>query len=402
MKYPATFASLEHRNFRLFWFGQLVSLVGTWLQQVALSWYVLTLTDSAFMLGAVSAIGSLPVLVLSLPGGVVADRVPKRGLLIVTQGAAMLMAFLLAALVHFQVVRLWQIIAIAAVSGSAFAFDAPARQSYQAELVPRENLLNAIALNSAIFNGARIMGPALAGLLYAVIGPAGCFLLNGASFLAVIAGLWLITARSAPPRRELSAWDDMRTGVTYVWRAPAVRGFIAIVAVFSVFGMAYAVLMPVFARDVLHVGARGFGFLMTATGGGALAGALGLATFSRMKRRGDFVFAAGLLFAAAAAVLALSRSYALTMAVMPVIGFAMVSQVATINTIIQHSVPDQIRGRVMSVFTFMFMGMMPLGSFIAGTIAENFGAPAAVLTGAAACVAALAALYWGQPEMREV
>ncbi|MRR10260.1 MFS transporter, partial [bacterium] len=304
MRYPPTFASLEHRNFRLFWLGQLVSLVGTWLQQVALSWYVLALTDSAFLLGAVSAIGSLPVLLLSLPGGVVADRVPKRGLLIVTQGVAMLMAFLLAALVHFQVVRLWHIVAIAAVSGSAFAFDAPARQSYQAELVPREKLLNAIALNSAIFNGARIMGPALAGLLYAAIGPAGCFLLNGASFLAVIGSLWLITARSAPPRRELSAWDDMRTGVTYVWRAPAVRGFITIVAVFSVFGMAYAVLMPVFARDVLHVGARGFGFLMTATGAGALAGALGLATFGRMKRRGEFVFAAGLLFAAAATALA--------------------------------------------------------------------------------------------------
>jgi predicted MFS family arabinose efflux permease len=218
----------------------------------------------------------------------------------------------------------------------------------------------------------------------------------------VIAGLWLIDARPAPPRRELSAWDDMRTGVTYVWRAPAVRGFITIVAVFSVFGMAYAVLMPVFARDVLHVGARGFGFLMTATGAGALAGALGLATVGRMQRRGEFVFAAGLLFAAAATGLALSRSYALTMAVMPVIGFCMVSQVATINTIIQHSVPDQIRGRVMSVFTFMFMGMMPLGSFIAGTIAENFGAPAAVLTGAAACTVALAALYWGQPEMRRV
>lgn len=402
MNYPATFVSLAHRNFRLFWTGQLVSLVGTWLQQVALSWYVLTLTNSAFMLGAVSAIGSLPVLLLSLPGGVVADRVPKRGLLIVTQSVAMAMAFLLAALVHFHLVRLWHIIAIAAVAGSAFAFDAPARQSYQAELVPRQDLLNAIALNSAIFNGARIMGPALAGILYALIGPAGCFLLNGVSFLAVIGSLWLITVRSAPPQRGLSAWDDMRTGVTYVWRTPAVRGFMTIVAVFSIFGMAYAVLMPVFARDVLHVGASGFGFLMTATGAGALAGALGLATFSRMKRRGDFVFGAGLLFAAAVTVLAQSRSYYLSMAAMPVIGFAMVSQVATINTIIQHSVPDGIRGRVMSVFTFMFMGMMPLGSFIAGSIAERFGAPAAVMTGAVACVIALAALYWGQPEMREV
>ena len=402
MHYPPTFTSLAHSNFRLFWTGQLVSLVGTWLQQVALSWYVLTLTNSAFMLGAVSAISSLPILLLALPGGVVADRVPKRGLLIATQSVAMAMAFALAALVHFHLVRLWHIIAIAAVSGSAFAFDAPARQSYQAELVPRENLLNAIALNSAIFNGARIMGPALAGILYAAIGPSGCFFLNGLSFLAVIGSLWLITARSAPRARELSAWDDMRTGVTYVWRAPAVRGFMVIVAAFSIFGLAYAVLMPVFARDILHVGARGFGFLMTATGAGALAGALGLATFSRMKRRGSFVFATGLLFSAAATGLALSRSYALTMAVLPVVGFCMVSQVATINTIIQHSVPDDIRGRVMSVFTFMFMGMMPFGSFIAGSIAQRFGAPAAVLTGAVACVIALAALYWGQPGMRDV
>ncbi|MDI6738872.1 MAG: MFS transporter [Candidatus Edwardsbacteria bacterium] len=402
MSYPATFASLAHRNFRLFWFGQLISLVGTWLQQVAQSWFVLTLTNSAFMLGAVSAISSLPILLLALPGGVVADRVPKRSLLIFTQSVAMLMAFMLAGLVHFHLVRLWHIIAIAAVSGSAFAFDAPARQSYQAELVPRGNLLNAIALNSAIFNGARIMGPALAGILYAAIGPSGCFFLNGLSFLAVIYGLWLIDARLAPPPKSLSAWDDMRTGVTYVWRAPAVRGFIIIVAAFSIFGLAYAALMPVFARDILHVGARGFGFLMTATGAGALAGALGLATFSRMKRRGDFVFGTGLLFAAAVTVLAQSRNYYLSMAAMPVIGFAMVSQVATVNTIIQHSVPDDIRGRAMSVFTFMFMGMTPFGSFIAGSIAGKFGAPAAVQTGAIACVVTLAALYWGQPKMRKV
>jgi MFS family permease len=402
MRYPATFASLEHRNYRLFWYGQLVSLIGTWIQNVAQSWYVLTLTNSAFMLGAVSAISSLPILVLSLPGGVVADRVPKRGLLIVTQSVAMVMAFALAALVHFRVVRLWHIIAIAAVSGSAFAFDAPARQSYQAELVPREDLLNAIALNSANFNGTRIIGPALAGILYAAVGAATCFFLNGVSFLAVIYGLWLIDARAAPPPRDLSAWQDMRTGLRFVWRDPKLRGFATIVAAFSIFGMAYAVLMPIFARDILHVGASGFGFLMTATGVGALAGALYLATVSRMKRRGDFVFATSLLFAAAAAVLAVSRSFVLTLAVMPVIGFAMVSQLATVNTLVQHLAPDEIRGRAMSVHTLMVMGMAPFGSFIAGSIAGRFGAPAAVMVGALACALVTAVLYWGQPEMRQV
>ncbi len=402
MRYPATFASLEHRNFRLFWIGQLVSLIGTWLQAVAQSWFVLTLTNSAFMLGAVSAISSLPILLLSLPGGVVADRVPKRGLLIITQSVAMVMAFALAGLVHFHLVRLWHIIAIAAVSGSAFAFDAPARQSFQSELVPRENLLNAIALNSAIFNGARIMGPAVAGILYAAIGPAGCFFLNGISFLAVIYGLWLITARAAPPPRRISAWEDMKTGLRFVWRDPRLRGFELIVAVFSIFGMAYAVLMPIFARDILHVGASGFGFLMTATGVGALAGALVLATLSRMRRRGDFVFAASLLFAAAVAVLAVSRSFALTMAVMPVIGFTMVGQLATINNLIQHLAPDEIRGRAISVHTLMFMGMTPAGSFIAGSIAGKYGAPAAVLAGALVCALVTAGLYLFQPEMRQV
>ncbi len=395
-----TFASLRHRNFRLYWTGQLVSLIGTWIQQVTLSWLVLELTNSAFMLGTVSAIGSAPILILSLPGGVMADRVSKKRLLIATQTIMMLLAFTLAYLTHFKYLKIWHIILLSALSGSVFAFDAPARQAYTVELVGRKDLMNAIALNSTIFNTARILGPALAGVLYAMVGPAGCFLINGVSFLAVIYGLNLIRGEYQPrqgPRK--SAFEEMKVGLDYVWHHPVIMSLVGMVAIFSIFGMPYAVLMPVFARDILHLQARGFGLLMTAVGIGAIIGAISLATFSQMKRRGVYVLVSGLVFTVAVTVFSLSNNLILSIACLPFIGFTMVSQVATINTIIQSIAPDDIRGRVMSVFTFVFMGMMPVGSFIAGSIAGRFGAPAALQFGAAVCLATLIYLFWRNREL---
>jgi MFS family permease len=399
-----TFSALRHRNFRLFWTGQFVSLIGTWMQTVAQGWLVLQLTNSAFLLGLVNGIGSLPVLLFSLPGGVVADRMNKRDLLIFTQTVAMLLAFLLAWLTHLHYkgrfsLHVWYVIVIAAVGGSVFALDAPARQSFFIEMVGKKDLLNAIALNSAIFNGARIVGPALAGVLIGVIGTAGCFFLNGLSFVAVIVGLYLINVPHNPPAVKGSPWQEMKQGLAYVWHNRQVRSLEVIVAVFSIFGMPYLVLMPIFARDILQKGAGGLGFLMTSTGVGALAGSLILAAFSDSSKKGPLVFWSGALFAAASLGFAISRSYPLSLAVLPLVGLSMVSQVATINTILQTLVPDEMRGRVMGVHTMMFMGMMPFGSFIAGTLASRWGAPFTLELGAAVCLVSMLAAYRLVPEL---
>lgn len=397
-----TFASLRHRNFRLFWTGQMVSLVGTWMQAVAQGWLVLTLTNSAFLLGLVSAIGSIPILFLALPGGVAADRFDKRRLLMATQTMAMVLALILAVLTHCQAVRIWHVVVLAALAGSAFAFDAPSRQSFIIELVGKEDLLNAIALNSAIFNAARILGPALAGVLIGFIGMAGCFFINGASFLAVILGLWMIRREPSAPRPKGSAWQEMKDGLRYSWGHRVIRSLVAIVAAFSIFGMPYAVLMPIFARDILGSGARGLGFLMTANGVGALIGALGLAAIGKGRSRGRLVLTAGVVFSLALAAFASSRNFTLSLLVLPLVGWAMVSQVATINTLLQTLVPDELRGRVMSLFTLVFMGLMPFGSLLAGSVAQRFGAPAALQAGAAACLATVTTIFWTRGELLEI
>jgi len=399
-----TFSALKHRNFQLFWSGQFVSLIGTWMQSVAQGWLVLELTNSAFLLGLVNGISSLPVLLFSLPGGVIADRMKKRNLLIFTQTVAMMLAFLLALLtyLHFKgnfELKVWYIIAIAAVGGSVFALDAPARQSFFIEMVGKKDLLNAIALNSAIFNAARIVGPALAGVLIGVIGTAGCFFLNGLSFVAVIIGLYLIRIPHVPSKSAASPWQDMKQGLVYAWRHKQVRSLEGIVAIFSIFGMPYLVLMPIFARDILQKGAGGLGFLMTATGVGALAGSLILAAFSGSTKKGALVFWSGVVFAAASLAFASSRSYPLSLAILPLVGFSMVSQVATINTILQSIVPDEMRGRVMGVHTMMFMGMTPFGSFIAGSMASRWGAPFALQLGAGICFCATVAVYKLVPDL---
>jgi MFS family permease len=402
-----TFSALRHRNFRLFWTGQFISLIGTWMQTVAQGWLVLQLTNSAFLLGLVNGIGSLPVLLFSLPGGVVADRVKKRNLLIATQSTAMVLAFLLAFLTYLHLkggfhLKVWYVVAIAAAAGSAFALDAPARQSFFIEMVGKKDLLNAIALNSAIFNGARVIGPALAGVLIGVIGMAGCFFLNGVSYIAVIIGLYLIRTEHVPAARRDSPWQDMKQGLQYAWNNKVIRALVIIVAIFSIFGMPYVVLMPIFARDILQKGAGGLGFLMTSTGVGALAGALGLASLGGGGRKGRMIFWAGMVFCAAELVFSISRSYALSLAVLPVLGVGMVSQVAVINSSLQTLVPDGMRGRVMGVFTLMFMGMMPFGSFISGTLASRWGAPFALQAGLAVCVLTSLAAFRLVPELWEL
>jgi MFS family permease len=398
-----TFRALRHRNYRLWWFGQLVSLTGTWMQTVAQGWLVLQLTNSAFLLGLTGFIGSLPVLLLSLWGGVVADRVPKRDLLVATQTTATLQAFLLAFLTWSGRVRVEHVLILAAILGVVNAFDAPARQAFTVEMVGKEDLMNAIALGSTMFNAARIIGPAIAGVLLAIIGTAGCFTVNGVSFLAVIVGLLAMrlpptvtTATSEPLRRNLMQ------GLAYVRSNGTVLSLLALIGTTSVFGMPYAVLMPIFAQDVLKVGAQGLGFLTAAAGIGALVGALTLAFLGSFGRKGLLLTAGNLLIPALLAVFAFSRSFPLSLLCLVGVGWAMIAQNTTANTLVQITVPDHLRGRVMSVYTMLFMGMMPLGNLQAGTMASLLGAPFAVGLGAIACALAALLILWRLPQLRRL
>jgi len=386
LRLPRTFAALRHRNYRLFFGGQLVSVTGTWMQITALSWLTYQLTHSPFLLGLIGALGSLPMLVFAIPGGVLADRLEKRRIILFTQSSAMVLAFVLAALTGLQWIRVWHIALLAALGGAVMACDMPARQAFVIEMVERRDLMNAIALNSSIFNGARAIGPAIAGALVASVGAAWCFFINGLSFVAVLIGL-LLMRFPARPRREIttSPLADAVGGLRYLRTNSTVMGLAALLGAISMFGWSYAVLMPVFARDVLHMGPQGLGYLMAATGVGALIGALTVASLSgyplpRLLFGGAFTMAAALLG------FSFSHTFALSLVLLAGAGFGGVMFMATANTAFQTSVPDEVRGRIMGVWGIVFAGSAPLGSLQAGTLAQYLGAPAAVRIGA--CVAA--------------
>ena len=396
-----TFAALRHRNYRLFFFGQLVSLIGTWMQNVAQAWLVYELTNSPFKLGVVSFCAGVPVLLFSLWAGVVADRVPKRRLLVVTQTVMMTLAFILAADMFLGTIQWWHIAIMAFLLGTANAFDGPTRHAFVVEMVGRNELMNAIALNSAMFNTARIVGPALAGIILAAVGAAWCFVLNGVSFLAVIAGLVLMDVKpyvGAIPTE--SPLKQMREGVSYIWHHPTVRPLITLVAVSNMFALGYMALLPAFAQDVLHAGKVGYGFMSTAIGVGALAGALVIASLGDYQRKGLILTAGNLLFPVMVIALSLSKSFHLTMGCLVVAGFGFMAQNATANTLVQTTVPDTLRGRVMSVYMMVFLGFFPIGSLIAGAMAERFGVPVGAAFGGIVALAYGIYLAWRAPEIR--
>jgi len=384
-----TFAALRHRNYRLFWFSQLVSLTGTWMHSVAQGWLVLELTSQPFWLGAVGAATTLPVLVFSLFGGVAADRLPKRSLLIATQSVSAVVALALGLLALRGQVQVWQVLAAALLLGMANALDLPARQSFVVEMVGREDLLNAIALNSLTFNAARIIGPAVAGTIVAAAGTATCFLVNAASFAPVIAALALMRGLPAAPRAAGgSVAAHLREGFAYAARERRFQGLIALVAAGSFFGFPCVTLLPSFARDVLHTDARGYGALMAVTGVGAIVSVLVLAARQRSGVGGAVVVVAGLVFGAALALFAASRSFLTAVPLLTVAGAAMVAQAATANTLVQSTVPDALRGRIMSMFTLVLMGAMPLGNLLIGALAGLIGTMAAVaIFGTSLCAA---------------
>ena len=380
--------AFRHRNYRLFFSGQVISLTGTWIQLVALGWLVLQLTNSALLLGVVSSIGALPILIFSLPAGVVADRFNKRNLIVLTQSCAMTLAFVLATLTYTHVVNIYFIVAVGFLLGMVNAFDAPTRQSFVIEMVGREDLTNAIALNSAMFNSARIIGPSIAGILLAAVGSAGAFFVNGASFIAVITGLLLMRVNHAVPTVHASVAEGLREGFGFIKQHSLIAPLLMLTAVVSIFSIPYAVLMPIFARDILHAGARGYGYLMSAVGSGALIGAATLSSLGDFKWKGKLLLAGNLTFCTMLVIFSFSRILPLSLGVLVGVGWGMMTNMALTNTLIQTSVPDRLRGRVMSVYTLMFLGLAPIGSLQAGVIAHWLGAPVAIRIGAIVCATA--------------
>jgi MFS family permease len=393
-RWPAALRALAHRNYRLFFAGQFVSLSGSWMQSVAQSWLMYRLTGSAVMLGSVNFAGQIPVFLLAPLGGAVADRFPRRRILLFTQAASIIPAGALAALTLTGAIEVWHVFTFSALLGVVNAFDIPARQAFVADMVGREDLVNAIALNSSMFNGARIVGPAIAGALVAAVGEGWCFFTNAVSYVAVIGGLFLMrVARAAPPRLQGTAFERIRAGFGFVARTGPVRALMLLLGLVSLAGMPYAVLMPLFADRILGGGADALGILMGASGAGALAGAVVLTMRKSLRGLGRWVAIGSASFGASIILFSFSRSFWLSALLLVPAGFSMIVQMASSNTLIQSMVPDELRGRVMSVYSMMFMGMSPLGALLAGTLAERLGAPTTVALGGAACVAG-AALFW--------
>jgi predicted MFS family arabinose efflux permease len=393
MALPAGLRALGHRDFRLFWCGQLVSLIGTWMQSVGQAWLVLELTNSPFRLGVIGALQFGPILLFSFLSGAISDRVRKRRLLLGTQAALMLQAFTLAALVGSGRVQFWHVAVLAALYGLATTLDMPSRQSYIAHLVPRGDLMNAIALNSAVFNGARVVGPAVAGLLVARYGTAAAFLMNGASFIAVLAALAAIRTEGAPsPRRGVGLRAEIAEGVRYAAGTPRVALVMSLLVVVSLFVVNMNVLVPLIARDVLHEGAHGFGLLMAALGVGAVAGALAVAALSVGRPPLGMVVGPALAAAALLLLLSTARHFGPTAAVLVALGFAQIVFMTSCNTTVQIAVPDELRGRVMGLYALVFAGMTPIGALIMGTVAEHWGVSRACAVGGGAGLLLILAL----------
>ncbi|MCS6937501.1 MAG: MFS transporter [Candidatus Bipolaricaulota bacterium] len=414
-----TFRALRHRNYRLFWTGQLISLTGTWMQSIAQGWLVYLLTKSALSLGVVSFSQFLPVLLFTLLGGVAADRFDRHRLVLFTQSASLLQAALLATLTLSGVIQVWHVIALAFLLGTINALDTPARQSLIHELVSKEDLMNAIALNSTAFNGTRIVGPAIAGTLLGALSAwiqaqfalpsesatriaiGVCFALNALSYLGVIVGLLLMERQPhSENTNHESVWRSLWAGLDYARRDERVLALLSLMGVSSVFGFSYVTLMPLYAGEILQVGPQGYGFLMAAAGVGALSGALILASLGNYQRKGLLLTVGNFVFPVMLLVFAQSKVFPLSLVALVGFGWGLITQNALTNTLLQTIVPGELRGRILSLYTLMFMGMLPFGSLQVGAMAERFGAPVALSLGALICLSFALFVWWRWPHVR--
>jgi MFS family permease len=390
----SVFTALRHRDFRLFLGGQLVSQCGTWVQTVAQGWLVLQLTNSALAVGLVTALGSFPILLLTLYGGVVADRVDKRRLVIVLQSLMLCEALALAVLTHQGWITVHLVMALASFYGLLSAFEVPARQALVSEIVGREDLMNAIALNSSAFNVARVIGPSIAGALIATVGLAACFYLNAASYLAVIVGLVLMRVRRPAVPSRAPALGALKEGFGYIFGNRWPRALVTIVAGFSVFGSSFLPMMPVFARDVLGLDADGYGVILSAIGLGAAVGAIGMAATGGRIRRGNVVIGTFALFGVLLAAGGYAAGFWTALAIFTASGCLMAVNGILANTMLQLEAPDRLRGRVMGFYSFVVLGMAPFGAFQAGWVSEHYGVRVSFTLGGLVCVLMAAAVWY--------
>jgi MFS family permease len=397
---PTALRALRHRNFQLFFSGQLISLIGTWMQNVAQAWLVYRLTGSSLLLGSVAFASQFPIFLVGPLGGIVADRHHKQRVVITTQTASMILALLLAILTLTRTVQVWHIFVLAASLGVVNAFDIPGRQAFLVDMVGKEDLMNAIALNSSMFNGARIIGPAIAGVLVARIGEGWCFFGNAVSYIAVIAGLMCMRVEHRPQQNIASPLAHVIEGFRFIQQTAPIRAILLLVGLVSLVAMPYSVLMPVFADKILHGGARGLGILMGAIGVGAMLGALTLASKRGIRGLGRWIAFACTGFGTSLVLFSLSRYLWLSAALLLPVGFCMMLQMASSNTLIQAMVPDELRGRVMAAYSMVFIGMGPLGALFGGALADRLGAPVTVAIGAVASLGG-AAIFWSHlPQIR--
>jgi MFS family permease len=374
--------SLKHRNFQLFFSGQMISLIGTWMDNIAEAWLVYRLTGSSLLLGTVAFAGQIPVFLLAPVGGMVADRWNRRSIVIATQVSSMVLASILAFLTITKRITVAEVIVLASLMGVVNAFDIPARQAFLSDMVGREDLMNAIALNSSMFNGARVIGPSIAGILVASIGEGWCFFANAVSYIAVIAGLLMMRIEHKPRMAQLaSPFEHIVEGFRFVRDTAPIRAILILLGLVSIVAMPYSVLMPIFAAKVLHGNARTLGVLMGATGIGALTGALILASRTNLQGLGRWIATSCGAFGVGLILFSLSRWYALSVLLLVPVGCAMMTQMASSNTLIQAMVPDRLRGRTMAVYSMVFMGVAPIGALISGALADHIGAPWTVAIG---------------------
>lgn len=398
-----TFAALSFYNYRLWFIGQLVSLVGTWMQVTAQGFFIYELTGSPAYLGLVGFAAGVPSWFLMLYGGVIADRFPRRTLLMITQTAMMMIAFALTALVFTGLVQPWQIVLLAFLGGVANAFDAPARISFVREMVDREHMANAIALNSTMFQMATVVGPAIAGITYAVLGPAWCFFINGISYLAVLVALaFMRIDRQEIKVRAKSSVEELKEGLNYVLHHSLIRTLILIAGVVSMFGLAFSTLMPAWAVDVLGGDAALNGLLQSARGVGALIGALMIASLGNFKQKGLLMTIGSFVFPILLIAFAFVRWIPLSLLILVGVGWGFMVLFNLLNVLTQHIVDDNLRGRVMSIYTLTFFGGMPIGALLAGALAEQVGEPFTVVMGAVISLAFSIFVFWKMPQVRKL
>lgn len=397
------FRALTHRNYRLFFSGQIISLTGTWMQQVAVGWLVYRMTNSPFLLGIVGFVGQIPTFLFTPFAGVIADRHNRRSMLLITQTLAMCQALILALLILTRHIQVWQIIVLSAVLGAINSFDIPIRQAFTVEMIEnREDLGNAIALNSSMVNAARLIGPSIAGLLIASVGEGICFLLNAISYLAVIASLILM--KIAPKKIHASAkhiFYELKEGFRYAFNFSPIRSILLLLGLISLVGVPYQVLMPIFARDIFHGGPAALGFLVGMSGVGALAGAIYLAARKTVLGLGRIIALSSGLFGVGIIAFSFSHVLGISMLLLLACGFGMMVQMASCNIILQTIVEEDKRGRIMSFYTMSFMGMAPFGSLLAGSLASKIGAPHTLLIGGSGCIIGAALFAAKLPSLRK-